>query len=229
MNLSFLRKAAVEKACAPPDVIAVANCKGGAGKTTTTLNLAVAAQQDGERVVIFDADREQHSAVDWGLWRGGAPPLVKAVAPMKFQAALAWAARESYTLVLIDLPGRASADVTAFLPSVDLVVVPVQPTPFDFHGATPLRRAVRDLGIHQSVLLTRVRSTTAERAQRYREQYAKGGVVLDCAITDRVAFSDAAERGRSVLELSSQGARMAADEIRTAYRLVRARFEVCHG
>jgi chromosome partitioning protein len=47
-------------------VITVAHFKGGAGKTTTTFNIASAAEQDGQRVLLIDIDR-QHSLTSWVL------------------------------------------------------------------------------------------------------------------------------------------------------------------
>jgi len=47
-------------------IITVAHFKGGAGKTTTTFNIASAAQRDGKRVLIIDLDR-QHSLTSWVL------------------------------------------------------------------------------------------------------------------------------------------------------------------
>ena len=46
-------------------VIAVANLKGGAGKSTTTINLAAASQMAGIRTAIIDIDPEQQAAARW--------------------------------------------------------------------------------------------------------------------------------------------------------------------
>jgi cellulose biosynthesis protein BcsQ len=51
-------------------IIAVISQKGGTGKTTTILNLAVSAMQDGKRVVIADLD-PQASATTWYRLRSG--------------------------------------------------------------------------------------------------------------------------------------------------------------
>ena len=46
-------------------VIAVTNLKGGVGKSTTTINLAAAAEMAGVRTAIIDIDPEQQAAARW--------------------------------------------------------------------------------------------------------------------------------------------------------------------
>ena len=47
---------AVARHCAPPAVLAIVSRKGGAGKTTLAINLAVAATAGGRRVSILGTD-----------------------------------------------------------------------------------------------------------------------------------------------------------------------------
>ena len=49
--------------------IAVTNLKGGVGKTTIAINLAVALTQRGKSVCIIDTDKNQNSAVEWSMCR----------------------------------------------------------------------------------------------------------------------------------------------------------------
>ena len=50
--------------------IAVTNLKGGVGKTTIAINLAVALTQREKSVCIIDTDKNQNSAVEWSMCRG---------------------------------------------------------------------------------------------------------------------------------------------------------------
>lgn len=213
----------------PPFTVCFATWKGGSGKTTAAVNLAVAAMQAGETSLILDCDQTQASALLWGELRGGEAPLVKPLGAHEIDKALAWAARKGFTFVVIDLPGRDGVDVTTVLSRTDFVIVPAQPTALDIHGSYPTRRTVADLGVRQSVLLNRVRSATAARAHRYRDKFAEAGLVLDAALPDRVAFADAFAAGRSVLEWSGDSARAASGEVRAAYRCVRELAEAHHG
>jgi cellulose biosynthesis protein BcsQ len=58
-----------------PFVLGMANWKGGSCKTTGAINLACAAEENGQKVLILDCDLAQGSALLWSELRGHTEPL----------------------------------------------------------------------------------------------------------------------------------------------------------
>lgn len=86
--------------------VAVLSEKGGAGKTTVTVHLAVAAHLAGLDVAVIDLD-PQASAADWADQRGSTPEAV-AIPPARLDKLLADLRTNGADLVLIDTPREAN-------------------------------------------------------------------------------------------------------------------------
>ena len=76
--------------------------KGGVGKTTLCLNLAVAAEAKGEKVLVVDLD-QQGSAVFWSTTRGTNKPTVIDALPEKLPDIIRAAPELGITLVPVDI------------------------------------------------------------------------------------------------------------------------------
>lgn len=96
--------------------IAVAAQKGGAGKTTITVHIAVAAMLAGERVAIVDTD-PQRTALAWAQTRAQDSPTV--VATARVDEAKREAASDGFTILLIDTAPVAAAATSAHLRAAD--------------------------------------------------------------------------------------------------------------
>jgi chromosome partitioning protein len=110
-------------------VIAVLSEKGGAGKTTVTVHLAVAAQLAGLDVAVIDLD-PQGSAADWCDRRGSTPEAV-AIPPVRLEKLLAELRENGADLVLLDTPRDANNTGYTAAQAADLVLVPCQVGGFD--------------------------------------------------------------------------------------------------
>jgi signal recognition particle GTPase len=86
-------------------VIVIASSKGGSGKTTTTIHLAVCAQLAGETVAIVDCD-PQGSALAWASAREAAEPIVAGAEPRDIAKALAKARSAGCSTIVVDTQPR---------------------------------------------------------------------------------------------------------------------------
>lgn len=194
--------------------IAFLSQKGGSGKTTLAVHTAVAATEDGERVVIVDTDI-QHSATTWSEARAATVPVV-ATAPAANLAEVITAARnEAMSLCIIDTAPHAAPDAARVARLADLVVIPVRPTAFDIAAAGSAVDIVQAAGVRAVFVLSACPFRSPEIAETRTVLAAYGIPVSPVEITDRRAFARAVASGRAVTEFESTG--KAAEEIRNLW------------
>jgi chromosome partitioning protein len=109
--------------------IAVVSEKGGVGKTTISLDIAVAAGRRGKLAAVLDID-PQATASTWTDRRAADVPWVVATPARRLDAAISNANRQGVELIVIDTAPHSSMDAAAAAKLADLVVVPVEPHRF---------------------------------------------------------------------------------------------------
>src|SRR5665213_331090 len=122
--------------------IAFLSQKGGSGKTTLAVHIAVAAQEDGERVLIIDTDLQKSAAV-WSEARASHTPLVAPVATAQLDHVMKAARHDAITLCIIDTAPHAAPDAARVARAADLVLIPCRPTAFDLAAAEQAARIVK--------------------------------------------------------------------------------------
>jgi len=130
-------------------IIGVTTTKGGAGKTTMTLNIAVGLADRGFEVCVIDADEGQFSALKWVSYREDDVPHIAVVRVQKDKLNReALALSKKYDVVLIDGRPTLSEVGDRIVMASDLVIIPIMPSAFDlesFQEYIPRYREVKNL------------------------------------------------------------------------------------
>jgi chromosome partitioning protein len=195
-----------------PIIIAIANQKGGCGKTTTTMNLAGCLARAKYSVLVVDAD-PQASATVWSLAQGqGSLPFeVRPGRQLKWSFSALESVEED--LVLIDCPpGITEEDVAArftrsVLRGADAILVPLRPSTLDFSAATTfVRYLVREKAAETKVaVLVNARKNNLlgrESLDQAATLFAPiaGAVVLNTTIGDRTAITEVSGSGKTIVD-----------------------------
>ena len=204
-------------------ILTIGNTKGGVGKTTLALNIAIARALAGRDVWLLDADRQgtAQTAVSIRAESGQLPGIACAQYPdgptLRSQVQQQAAKWED---IIIDAGGRDSTALRAALVLSDVLVVPFQPRSYDvwalddIAGLIEDARSVRD-GLKVFAVLNCADPGTAS-ADNAEAAAAVADIpqieFLDTPIRRRKAFASAGGMGLSVLE-SSPKDRKAIDEL----------------
>lgn len=189
----------------PGRVIAVANTKGGVGKSTITGNLAWAlATETGRRVLLVDAD-PQASVTKW---------FDLAITDLPFDRTQLTTARvlhqqlprlrQQYDLIVVDCPPMQSDVTAAAVTQSDLSLVPVLPSPLDvlaYSELVPLLRQAQ--GVNATLRLRFVVNQLAPRtmlAREVRDTLADADIpVLPTYVHDRQVYRRVVALGATVV------------------------------
>lgn len=196
------------------EIWAVLSQKGGAGKTTLALHLAVAAIEAGRTVLVIDLDPQQ-SAVKWANIREkDAPKVLPAVMPelAKYLAEVA----KRFDLVLIDTSPRADRDCIEVCRKAQLIVLPVRPALLDVVALEETMRLIELAGQtpKAAIVLNAVATRTSE-GEEAAGLLSQNKTVLKSWLHDRVDIRRAVANGQAVTEFAPSS--KAAAEVTALY------------
>lgn len=200
----------------------MASQKGGVGKSALATQLAVAAQEAGEKVAIIDID-PQASSVAWSRVRGSSTPEVHAALPSDIEAMVGAGRQLKYTLLIIDTPPHTRSDTVTAVRFADLIICPTKPELFEIEALKDTV-SVLELTGKRSLALGVVNSLrpVQEKALAAEYEHAATAVramrlrVCSQFICNRKDISDAISSGKGVTETAPRS--VAASEVRNLYR-----------
>lgn len=113
---------------------------------------------------------------------------------------------KNYDVVVIDGAPRVNELARAAIMASDLVLIPVQPSPFDVWAASETVQLIRDARIYREnlraafVINRKIANTAIGRDFAAAFDQFPETPVLDAALIQRVVYAESAARGLSVLE-----------------------------
>lgn len=210
-------------------VIAIIGQKGGTGKTTTTLGLAVAAAQAGLPTAVLDLD-PQTNAANWKDRREAENPAVESIQPGRLRQTLKAAEDAGAAFVFIDTPGKSDTAAIEAARVADLVLIPVRPQIFDLETLSAVRDAIRVAGSPPAyVVLNGIHPTATRSPDQQREVIAEafGLPVAPVHLSHRAAYAEAPAIGKTPQEIEPDG--KAAGELNSLFAFVRATIDLNQG
>ena len=190
-------------------VVAVANTKGGVGKSTIAGNLAwTFAMQDNlrRRVLLVDADT-QASVTKWFDLADDVPFDRLQLTTARVLQQQIPRLRAQQELIIVDCPPMQGDVTAAALSQADLGLVPVQPSPLDVLGYSELAPLLRQAQVVNPALKLRfvINQLTQNTvlAREVEETLADADIpVLATYIHDRQIYRRVVARGGSVVSES---------------------------
>lgn len=186
-------------------IVSLLNQKGGVGKTTLAVHIASALALRGHRVLLVDAD-PQGSALDWSASRQTDVLFPVVGLPTKNLHREIMPHLPNYDDIVIDGPPRVNELARAAIIAADIVLVPVQPSPYDVWAAKEIVDLLNEASIFKSdqksafVINRKIVNTAIGRdVAEALADYALP--VFAASISQRVAFAESAAQGSTVLEL----------------------------
>jgi chromosome partitioning protein len=181
--------------------------KGGVGKTTLTISLAVLAERAGKRAGVIDAD-PQATASSWYLTRknqGRELPVVAAAPePDLLLQAVADAREDGFDWLFIDTPPGVSEVPATAAAAADLILVPCAPSMFNMEAMAPTAKLVRKVAKPAFFLINKGRSKgiNDECALWLASNY--GLPAVNTHISARIPISDLEPFGQVLPESTSK-------------------------
>lgn len=199
-----------------PRIILVGGEKGGTGKTTLAVNLAICLKKLGKDVLLVDTDI-QPTSTTFIYFRDESQveprvPSVQKQGDGVARELLSLAQRYEY--LVVDAGGRDSVELRSAMIVADIMIVPVQPSSFDMWTLKKVDKLISDVqalrdGSTRGLLDVRTlinraptnhRSRDSEEATDLAKRYPNLSNIMETELKERKSFKAAATAGKGIIE-----------------------------
>lgn len=201
-------------------IIAIANQKGGCGKTTITMQLSGALSRDKFKILVVDAD-PQGTATRWAANADDSTPFIAHIAGLSAAGIKVHKEIKKYVgyydFILIDCPPSVdSVTPHSALMVSDLVLIPMIPSPADLWAAVGIQQLIEQVQVINEGLQARIIPNMCQPninlTQDVLEVLNNFGIeVFNTYLCLRTAYRQSAVLGKTVYDI--KGADKAISEI----------------
>ena len=202
--------------------IAIVSQKGGSGKTTLALHLAVASASSGQNTAVIDLD-PQASAANWSDRREAELPVVLSAHASRLPQEIARVREIDGEMLYVDTAPHSDSAALEAARTADLVLIPCRPAILDLEAITNTLAFLRTTGTPVLVVLNAIAATGQDARQAEEALSAQQVETCPVRLGCRVAFARALIAGQAAQEFEPGG--KAAREIARLHTFVLARVQ----
>ncbi len=190
-------------------IVSILNQKGGAGKTTISVNLSRGLKKDGETVLLVDSD-PQGSARDWHAAGNGELITVIGLDRHTLDKDIQ-AVSNGYDWIIIDGAPQLEKMAISAIKCSDIILIPVQPSPYDIWATEDLvdvikaRQQVTN-GFPKAAFIISRQITNTTLGKEIRDVLTGYGLpVFSSGTFQRIIYAKTATNGSTVLDDEPNG------------------------
>lgn len=184
--------------------IALVTQKGGTGKSSLAVSLAVAAEEAGQKSFVLDLD-PQGTAKNWFERRKAETPQVAAIEASQVGLALSTLQQQGHDLIIIDTAGVDAPATISAMQVATLCLIPTRPSIADIEASRATVNSLTKLGKPFAFVLNQCPAGRSVRTSDAYRVLSLGGVVASATLATRADHIDALATGQGVTERDTNG------------------------
>lgn len=199
--------------------VAVMSKKSG-GKSTLSLNLAVAAAKNGMIPIIIDVDQQANLA-KWRARRENDDIAVVAAPQSLIKSTIKTACENGANFIIVDCPGHNDSAAVEAARETDLALIPVKPQIFHLETLPAMRDVVRIAGDKPTwVVINEINPVAHVHAEKLKKIISENYSFSVCPthLSRLEIFATSADMGLSVIEQEPKG--RAAKEVKNIFKFI---------